>query len=121
MNRACATAPPVRPVGVCALTHVAALAAAVVGQACAGGVVAANHAPVVVDDGVQVIAGQLLLFLTNTELAQVQVPAGPAREWSAGQQVPLPAAATSPDRRQHLEAQELAGKTTKLLNREGCI
>lgn len=100
MNRACATAPPVRPVGACALTHVAALAAAVIGQACAGGVVAADHAPVVVDDGVQVVAGQLLLFLTDTELAQVQVPAGPAREWSASQQVSLPAATTSPDCRQ---------------------
>ena len=95
MNRACATTPPVHPVGACALTHVAALAAAVIGQARTGGVVAADHAPVVVDDGVQVVAGQLLLFLTDTELAQVQVPVGPARERSAGQQVPLPAAATT--------------------------
>lgn len=33
-----------------------------------------DHASVVVDDGIQVVAGQLLLFLTNAELAQVQVP-----------------------------------------------
>lgn len=57
-----------------ALTHVAALAAAVIGQACVGRVVATDHASIVVDDSIQVIAGQLLLLLTNAELAQVQVP-----------------------------------------------
>lgn len=41
---------------------------------------ATNHASVVVNDSIQVIAGQLLLFLTNAELAQVQVPMVPVRE-----------------------------------------
>lgn len=72
--------PAVRAACAPALTHVAALAAAVVGQACTGGVVATDHASVVADDSVQVVAGQLLLFLTDAELAQVQVPVGPAGE-----------------------------------------
>lgn len=111
MNRARATTPPVRPVGACALTHVAALAAAVIGQARTGGVVAADHAPVVVDDGVQVVAGQLLLFLTDTELAQVQVPVGPAE---IGQPVsrcpsppPPPPALTAGSRARHSPDGEL--------------
>lgn len=41
---------------------------------------AADHASVVVDDGVQVVARQLFLLLTDAELAQVQVPGVPARE-----------------------------------------
>ena len=49
---------------------------------------AANHASVVVDDSVQVVARQLFLFLTNAKLAQVQVPVVPARERSKSQQVP---------------------------------
>lgn len=37
---------------------------------------AANHASVVVDDSIQVVARQLFLFLTDAELAQVQIPNG---------------------------------------------
>lgn len=81
MNITCTTAPmtPIQ-LAVCALTHVAALAAAVIGQTCTRGIVATNHASIVVDDSIQVIAGELLLLLTNTELAQVQVPVVPPRE-----------------------------------------
>lgn len=41
---------------------------------------AANHASVVVDDSIQVVARQLFLFLTDAELAQVQIPVVPATE-----------------------------------------
>lgn len=80
MNTAWTTTPPSSLLVVCALTHVTALATAIVGQACTGSVVATNHASVMVDDSVQVVARQLLLFLADTELAQVQVPAVPVRE-----------------------------------------
>lgn len=73
------TLPPML-LAVCALTHVTALATAVIGQPRTGSIVATDHASVVVDHSIQVIAGQLLLFLTNTELAQVQVPVVPVRE-----------------------------------------
>lgn len=57
------------------LTHVAALAVLVVGQAGVRCVVPPNHASVVVDHSIQVVHGQLLLALpANAELAQVQVP-----------------------------------------------
>lgn len=57
------------------LTHVAALAVLVVGQAGVRCVVPSNHASIVVDHSVQVIHRQLLLTLpTNAELAQVQAP-----------------------------------------------
>lgn len=80
MSTACTASPAPVLLAVCALTHVTALAATVVGQAGTSSVVAANHASIVVDDSVQVIAGQLLLLLTNAELAQVQVPVVPVRE-----------------------------------------
>lgn len=80
MNTACNTTPPSSLLVVCALTHVTALATAIVGQACTGSVVATDHASVMVDDSIQVVARQLLLFLADTELAQVQVPAVPVRE-----------------------------------------
>lgn len=57
------------------LTHVAALAVLVVGQAGIRCVVPSNHASIVVDHSIQVIHRQLLLTLpTNAELAQVQTP-----------------------------------------------
>lgn len=59
------------------LTHVAALAVLVVGQAGVCCVVPSNHASIVVDHSIQVIHRQLLLTLpTNAELAQVQAPVG---------------------------------------------
>lgn len=80
MNAAWSTTLPTILQAVCALTHVTALATAIIGQPCTGSIVATDHASVVIDDRVQVIARQLLLFLTNTELAQVQVPVVPVRE-----------------------------------------
>lgn len=74
MNTAWTTTLPPILLAVCALTHVTALATAIIGQPCTSSIVATDHASVVVDDSIQVIARQLLLFLTNTELAQVQVP-----------------------------------------------
>lgn len=54
------------------LTHVAALAVLIVGQAGVCCVVPSNHASIVVDHSIQVIHRQLLLTLpTNAELAQV--------------------------------------------------
>lgn len=80
MNTAWTTTLPPILLAVCALTHVTALATAIIGQPCTSSIVATDHASVVVDDSIQVIARQLLLFLTNTELAQVQVPVVPVRE-----------------------------------------
>lgn len=54
------------------LTNVTALAVLVAWQASVGGVVAADHSSVVVDDGIQVVDGGLLhlflILLADTEL-----------------------------------------------------
>lgn len=58
------------------LTNITALAVLGAGQACVGSVVTSDHAPVVIDDCIEVIDRRLLhvVLLTNTELTEVQVP-----------------------------------------------
>lgn len=60
----------------CALTNITALAVLITRQASVGCVVASDHSSIVVDDSVQVVDGGLLhlIFLTNAELTQIQVP-----------------------------------------------
>lgn len=65
----------------CSLTNVAALAVLITGQASVSRVVASYHSSVVVDDCVQVVDGRVLhfVFLADTELTQIQIPAGVKR------------------------------------------
>lgn len=60
----------------CVLTNITALAVLITRQASVGCVVASYHSSIVVDDCIQVVDGGLLhlIFLTNAELAQIQVP-----------------------------------------------
>jgi len=64
-------------VGINRLTDVTALAVLVAGQPGVGRVVASDHPPVMVDDGVQVVDGRLLhlVLLADAELTEIQIPA----------------------------------------------
>lgn len=62
----------------CTLTNITTLAVLITWQASVSRVVASYHSSIVVDDCIQVIDGGVLhlVLLANTELTQIQIPAG---------------------------------------------